>query len=58
MLDKVVHTSSSNLKIQILFDPANSAASDVAYQFVISSYGNLNYFVIYLHNRVCESIIN
>ncbi|VDP63604.1 unnamed protein product [Schistosoma mattheei] len=50
MLDKVVHTSSSNLKIQILFDPANSAASDVAYQFVISSYGNLNYFVIYLHN--------
>ncbi|RTG91252.1 uncharacterized protein DC041_0011362 [Schistosoma bovis] len=37
MLDKVVHTSSSNLKIQILFDPANSAA-DVAYQFVISSY--------------------
>ncbi|VDP59743.1 unnamed protein product [Schistosoma curassoni] len=38
MLDKVVHTSSSNLKIQILFDPANSAASDVAYQFVISSY--------------------
>ncbi|XP_018651062.1 LOW QUALITY PROTEIN: hypothetical protein Smp_127500 [Schistosoma mansoni] len=39
MLDKVVHTSSSNLKIQILFDPANSAASDVAYQFVISSYG-------------------
>ncbi|KAK4471379.1 hypothetical protein MN116_004812 [Schistosoma mekongi] len=38
MLDKTVHTSSSNLKIQISFDPANSAASDVTYQFVISSY--------------------
>ncbi|TNN12187.1 Low density lipo receptor class A cysteine rich isoform 2 [Schistosoma japonicum] len=38
MLDKTVHTSSSNLKIQILFDPANSAASDVTYQFIISSY--------------------
>nr|CAH8848700.1 unnamed protein product [Trichobilharzia regenti] len=38
MQSKTVHTSSPNLRIQILFDPYNSAASDVEYQFVISSY--------------------
>ncbi|CAH8502603.1 unnamed protein product [Schistosoma turkestanicum] len=38
LLDKTVRTSSPNMKIQILFDPANSAPSDVSYQFVISSY--------------------
>ncbi|CAH8524510.1 unnamed protein product [Heterobilharzia americana] len=38
MQSKGVHTSSPNLRIQILFDPYSSAASDVTYQFVISSY--------------------
>ncbi|KAH8876011.1 Low-density lipoprotein receptors class A cysteine rich [Schistosoma japonicum] len=57
MLDKTVHTSSSNLKIQILFDPANSAASDVTYQFIISSYGNLKGFNLFTYIRICLHLI-